>query len=186
MHLWEEKQKLENENQRLNERIIMLERAAQMDTQAAANVHEEIKKLQDEIYRLKEELEFYHGIVTSTGSAEGLKIQGMQVKKLPEDRNYRFKLILTQVTKDDKVAEGLIKITLEGLQDGAAKELNITEVLLNSSIDLSFKFKHFKRLEGSMILPEGYTPYRVSVILHSRNTKFPDVKKVFNWSEMIG
>jgi hypothetical protein len=184
--LWEENRDLEQENKQLNERIIMLERATQIDNQAAAELHEEMKRLQDEIYKLKEELVFYQGIVTASGSAEGLKIQGMQVEKLPEADHYHFKLILTHVTKDDIVAEGIIEITLEGMQNSVARELNLTEVLVNPQQDMSFKFSNFKRLEGDMILPAGFSPYRVNVRLQPKDAKLSNVKRVFNWSEMAG
>jgi len=184
--LWDQYRNKEKENKRLNERIVMLERASQVDNQATANVHEEMKRLQDEIYKLKEELVFYQGIVTTTGSAEGLKIHGMQVEKLPETHHYHFKLILTHVTKDDTVAEGGIDVTLEGMEGGLARELKLVEVLVDPQQDLSFKFRNFKRLEGIMILPEGFTPYRVNVRLQPNGAKLSSVKRVFNWSEMNG
>ena len=184
--LWEKNRNLEQENKRLNERIIMLERATEIDNRAAADLHEDLKRLQDEIYKLKEELVFYQGIVTNTGSAEGLKIQDMQVEKLPEANNYHFKLILTHITKDDIVAEGSIEILLEGIQAGTARELNIADVVLDAPLDLSFKFRNFKRVEGNMVLPEGFTPHRVNVRLQPKDAKLSNVKRIFNWSEMIG
>ena len=184
--LADENRTLELKNKHLNERIIMLERSTQIDNEAAVELHEEMKKLQDEIYNLKEELAFYQGIMTTTGSAEGLKIQGMHVEKLPETEHYHFKLILTHVTKGDMVAEGNVEITLDGMQNGVSRELNLTEVLLNPRQDLYFKFRNFKRLEGNMILPEGFTPYRVNVKLQPKDAKLSIVKRVFNWSEMTG
>ena len=185
-HLWEENRNLEQENKRLNEHIVMLERATQIDNQVAADLHEEMKRFQGEIYKLKEELVFYQGIVTATGSAAGLKIQGMQIEELPAAHNYHVKLILTHITKDDIVAEGTIEITLEGLQDGTARELNFKDVLLSPAMELSFKFRNFKRLEGDMALPEGFTPTRVSVSLNPKDAKISNVKRIFNWSELIG
>ncbi len=180
-HLWTENRNLEKENKQLRERVIMLERTTQIDSQAAAELHEEMKKLQDEIYTLKGELEFYQAIMASTSSTPGLSIQGMQI-----ENNYRFKLILTHVAKSDKVAEGTVEITLEGLQDGVAKALNLTEVMLNSTMDLSFNFKNFKRFEGTMMIPEGFTPHRVTVRLQPKDTKLSKIKRVFDWSEMLG
>jgi hypothetical protein len=184
--LWTENRNLEKENKQLRERVIMLERTTQIDSQAAAELHEEMKKLQDEIYMLKGELEFYQAIMASTSSTPGLSIQGMQIDKLPLENNYRFKLILTHVAKSDMVAEGTVEITLEGLQDGVAKVLNLTEVVLNPAIDLSFNFKNFKRFEGTMMIPEGFTPHRVTVRLQPKDTKLSKIKRVFDWSEMPG
>ena len=184
--LWDKNHNQEREIKRLNERIVMLERASQIDNQAAASLHEEMKRLQDEIYKLKEELVFYQGIVTTTGSEEGLKIHGMQVEKLPEPYHYHFKLILTHVTKDDIVVEGNMDVTLEGMQNGVARELKLKEVLLDPQQDLSFKFRNFKRLEGNMILPVGFIPYRINVKLQPKGATLFNVRRVFNWSEMNG
>lgn len=184
--LWMENRNLEKENEQLRERVIMLERTTQIDSQAAAELLEEMKKLQDEIYTLKGELEFYQAIMTSTSTTPGLSIQGMQIDRLPVENNYRFKLILTHVAKSDKVAEGTVEITLEGIQDGVAKALNITEVVINPAIDLSFSFKNFKRFESNMMIPEGFTPHRVIVRLQPKDTNLSKIKRVFDWSELLG
>ncbi len=183
--LWEINRSLEDENKELHERVIMLERTAQVDSQTAAELHEEMKKLQDEIYRLKGELEFYQGIMASTRASKGLNIQGMQIEPLPQYHNYRFKLILTNVTNSDKVAEGVIDIALEGSQDGTARLLDFKDVVLNETLDLSFKFKNFKRLEGNMILPEGFTPHRIIVRLHPKDTNLSKIERIFDWPEII-
>ena len=99
-------------------RIIMLERTTQIDSQAAAELHESLRRLQDEIYRLKGELEFYQGVMSSTSSDAGLNIQGMQVDELPGEGNYHFRLILTHVTKRDRVIEGKVDISFEGVKNG--------------------------------------------------------------------
>lgn len=182
--IWDENRDLARENTRLRERVIMLERTTQIDGQAAAELHEEMKKLQDEVFRLKGELEFYQGIMASTGSTQGLSIQGMQVERLAESNNYRFKLILTHLAKNDKVAEGTADIILEGVQGGTAKVLNIMDVVLNPAMDLSFKFKNFKRFEGNMMLPEGFVPQRVIVRLQPKDTKLSNIRKVFSWPEL--
>ncbi|MGH8120175.1 MAG: DUF6776 family protein [Gammaproteobacteria bacterium] len=184
--LWEVNRKLEQENKHLNEQIVMLERSTQIDNQAAADLHEEMKRLQDEIYKLKEELVFYQGIVTSAVSSEGLKIQSLRIVELPEKRNYHFKLILTHITKDDIVAEGMIEILLEGVQDGTVRELDISDVVVSTALDLSFKFRNFKRVVGEMALPEGFTPRQVIIRLQPKDPKLSVVRRVFNWSEILG
>ena len=184
--LWTENRTLETENKLLREQVIMLERTTQIDSQAAAELHEEMKKLQDEIYTLKGELEFYQAIMASTSTTRGLSIQGMQINRLPVENNYHFKLILTHVEKSDKVVEGTVEISLEGLQEGVAKVLNISDVVLNKAIDLSYNFKNFKRIEGNIMIPEGFTPHRVIVRLQPKDTKLSKIKRVFDWSEMLG
>jgi cell division protein FtsB len=182
--LWDENRNLVKENDKLHDRIIMLERTTQIDSQAAAELHNETKKLQDEVYELRGELEFYQNIMSSTGSSKGLSIQGMQIERLT-DNNYQFKLILTHVSKNDKVVEGNVEIVLEGLQNEVTREINITDLNINSSFDLSFKFKNFKRFEGNIVIPEGFSPLRVLVKLQPKDAKLSMIKRVFNWSEIL-
>lgn len=179
--LWEINRGLAEENKELQERVIMLERMTQIDGQTAAQLHVELKKLQDEIYNLKGELEFYQGIMASTRASKGLSIQGLLIEPLPQYHNYRFKLILIHVSKSDKAAEGIIDISLEGLQDGTAKLLDYKDVALNEALDLSFNFKNFKRLEGNMILPDGFTPHRIIIKLHPKDTKLSEIERIFDW-----
>ena len=181
--LWDENRNLVKENEKLRDHLIMLERTTQIDSQAAAELHEEVKKLQDEVYKLRGELEFYQNIMTSTGTTNGLSIQGMQIEKLT-DNNYQFKLILTHVSKKDKVIEGVAEIVLEGQQDNVTRVINITDLIINSSFDLSFKFKNFKQFEGNIMLPEGFRPLRIMVKLQPKDAKLSMIKRVFNWSEI--
>ena len=181
--LWDENSNLRKENEKLRDHLIMLERTTQIDSQAAAELHEEVKKLQDEVYKLRGELEFYQNIMTSTGTTNGLSIQGMQIERLT-DNNYQFKLILTHVSKNDKVIEGVAEIVLEGQQDDVTRVINVTDLIINSSFDLSFKFKNFKQFEGNIMLPEGFRPLRVMVKLQPKDAKLSKIKRVFNWSEI--
>lgn len=184
--LWDSNTKLENENKELREQLIKLERISQVDRQTAVNLQEDMRKLQDRIYRLKEELEFYQGIMDSASQVEGLNVQGLHIVPLSQPRSYRFKLILTHVTKSDKVTEGNIEITLEGMQDGSPKELDIGEVIVEKSFKLNYKFKHFKRLEGNVTLPEAFEPNTVSVRLQPRGEGASSKEaRVFDWKSVI-
>lgn len=183
--LWDSNTKLENENKELREQLIKLERISQVDRQTAVNLQEDMRKLQDRIYRLKEELEFYQGIMDSASKVEGLNVQGLHIVPLSQPRSYRFKLILTHVTKSDKVTEGVIEIMLEGMQDGTPKELDIRDVIIEKSFKLNYKFKHFKRLEGNVSLPEAFEPHTVSVRLQPKGQELSKVARVFDWKSVI-
>jgi len=186
MKYMEEIQALQRENEELKERIILLERTTQIDSQMAAELQESLRQQQDEIYQLKGELEFYRGVMSSTSSAAGMNIQAMQVDKLPEDGNYRFRLVLTHVTRRDRVIEGKVDIRFEGIMNGRMTTLDIRDMSQDSVMDLSFKFRNFKRFEGNINIPEGFMPQRVIVDLHPKEKRLSRITKVFNWSDMVG
>ena len=181
--LWEINSRLNDENSVLRERVIKLERMTSVDNQTATNLQEEIKNLQDEVYRLKGELEFYQGVMDSAREVEGLNVQGLHIVPLLQANNFRLKLILTHVTKSDKVAEGTIDIILEGIQGDSQKALNIQDLVIEVSLQSIYKFKHFMRLESTMMIPAGFIPHRVRVSLIPKETKLSKVVRTFEWPE---
>jgi hypothetical protein len=184
--LWEVNQGLEEENARLRERVSMLERTTSLDDQTASLLQKEIRNLQDETFRLKGELEFFQGIMEAVGEVKGLDVHGIHVRPLSAPGTYRLKLILTNVTDSDKDTEGSVSVTLEGIQKGTTRIINLRDITLDGSPELSFKFRNFKRIESNFSLPEGFSPQRVFVELQTSDPKQSKIRKPFDWPTAAG
>ena len=63
--LLETNHQLEKQNTELNDRIIMLEQTTRLDKETAVMLQKDMIALQDQIYKLKRELEFYQGVMDS-------------------------------------------------------------------------------------------------------------------------
>ena len=61
------------------------------------------------------------------------------------------------------MAAGRLSILLEGVQDDIPKTIDIRQLTLSKSLSLVFKFRSFERLEGSIMLPDGFVAHRVIV-----------------------
>jgi hypothetical protein len=185
--LGEVNQKLAQENAGLTERVLMLERAAKLDKETASLLQKNVQLLQDEIYQLKGELRFYRGIMDSTRESIGLNIQGIHVSSLPQERSYRMKLVLTNVADVDKgsrLAPVKLNVSIEGLRNGKSSYLNLQDIALEEGLELSFKFRNFKRFESDLELPAGFTPRRVLVQLQPGDGTQTMIKKAFDWPEL--
>lgn len=184
--LWQESQTMKNTIIELQERIVMLERTVQVERQTVLNFQKNMIKQQDETYKLRKELEFYQGIMTSTGESSGLKIQGMRIEKASQPRSYNFKLILTHVSKSDKVITGKLSVLLEGIQGDSSRTVDIQELDLFGSLSLSFSFSNFERIERSIMLPEGFVVHRVIVRARPEGRKKTSaIERIFDWSEAM-
>ncbi len=185
-YLWQENQTMKSTIVKLEERIVMLERTAQVEMQTITNLQQGMVKQQDEIYKLRNELDFYQGIMTSAGESKGLNIQGLHIEETSQPRSYYFKLILTHVSKSDKVAAGKLSILLEGVQGGTARTIDIRELTLSESLSLNFKFGSFERIEGSIMLPENFIVHRVIVrARQDGKRKTPEIERVFDWPQAM-
>lgn len=179
--LWDVNQGLEKENKQLREQVVILERSAQIDNQAAARLQNEMESLQDQVYRLKGELEFYEGIMSATTDSKGLNVQGFHIEATGQESIYHFKLVLTNVAKSDKVIEVTMNMSIEGMNKSGSQVLSLDQVTAGSKLNRDIKFKNFERIEGNLNFPEGFTPLRVVVELMQKGTQKSTLKRIFEW-----
>ena len=173
---------LESEIDDLREQKAVLERAAQIERKAYDELDTTLKVLQAEILELKGELAFYRGIVSPKDAAHGLHLQRFRVEPSGQANGYQYKVILTQVLKNDRSAAGVIRIKIIGLQNDQPRVLDLSQVTEKAVKELKYRFRYFQSLEGELTLPSGFTPQRVtvSVVPKDRRRKEP-FEKTFDW-----
>jgi hypothetical protein len=124
--------------------------------------------------------------MSSAGEFKGLNIQGLRIKKTSQPRSYYFSLILTHVSKSDKIAAGKLSILLEGIQDDTPRAIDIRELTLSKSLPLAFKFSSFERIEGSITLPDGFVVHRMIVRARQEGKKTtPEMERIFDWTKAM-
>lgn len=156
-------EELEAANDALTAKLAVLERAGQIDRESQSKVRGQVKELQDENLELKQELAFYRGIVSPEDRKAGLKIQSFEIGNGQEPSLFTYKLILTQVLKNDSVAQGNVVIEVEGTEGGKTVSLPLSKLVENSKDRLSFKFKFFQNFEGELRLPPGFNAEAVQL-----------------------
>ena len=184
--LWEINQNLDAENKQLKEQVVMLQRSNQIDNQVAVKLQSQIRNMQDELYDLKGELEFYQGIMSSTTDSKGLNVQGLRVERTAEKQMYNFKLVLTNVAKSGRVTEVTMDMSIEGMSEAGSRVLSLDQVIAGNQLNREIKFKNFKRIEGSLSFPDGFKPLRVVVDLQQKGYKNSTIKKIFDWPASAG
>ena len=88
--------------------------------------------------------------------------------------------------RSQSAARGTISVTIEGIQSGATRHVNLRELTLDESLDLTFKFRNFKRVESNFGLPPGFSAQRVFVELQPRDQKQSKIRKAFDWPSTAG
>ena len=168
----------------LREQVNMLQRNAQLDHETLTQAQQQLVDAQNKIYHLQQELKFYESIMDAAKRVDGLSIQGLRILASSQPLSYRCSLVLINVVEDDKVVEGTVDLSLQGVEGGKSKILNIRDVLLSDTIDLAFSFKSFRRFNWHLLLPESFTPHQVVVRLYGKNKKTVKAEKIFEWIEV--
>jgi hypothetical protein len=174
--------KLEQRQSGLREQNAVLERSGQIERQAYKQLEGAVTGLQDEILELKEELAFYRGIVSPTDVTKGLKLQDFELSRGAQERQYHFKVVLTQVLNNGTVARGNMQFEVEGLQQGELKRYTLNQISdISDSKGPSFRYKYFQILEGDFILPEGFEPIKVNLTVKPKSKAHKKLTQAFDW-----
>jgi len=164
----------------LREQIAVLERSSQIEQEAYKQLEGTVNGLQDEILELKGELAFYRGIVSPGNAKAGLTLQTFEISPTLVNGQYHYKLVLTQVLSNGVVAYGNISFSVEGSQEGQAKEYTLAQLSDNNK-ELRFRFKYFQSFEGDLVLPEGFLPSKVNLVVKPRSRKHKQLTESINW-----
>jgi len=176
---------LSEKNSKLRNKYTHLERSTFLDKQAFSDVDTTLHDLQDEILELKEEIAFYRGIVSPVETASGLNITSMEVISLGNNSGYHFKLVLTQVMKNDKTVKGKASLSVDGILDGTQKTLSLKQLSGGHIKQLKLKFKYFQNFEGDIVFPKNFIPSRLIVNIYPKGKGRSRIKKTFRWSDIV-
>lgn len=175
---------LERQNLELRDRIALLDRSTQMDQQAYQDVNNNLRALQEEVLELREEVAFYRGIVSPREASSGLRIERMELEKTPnEDSLYHYQLVLTQVLKNQRNVHGSVSFSILGTQNGQPRTLNLRSVSVQKQSSQNFKFRYFQKLDGDVLLPNGFVPRSVEVTVRPSRKK--NINQAFSWEAVV-
>jgi hypothetical protein len=174
--------RLERQNRELRQQIVILERSSEIDQQASREVRNEFASLQEELLEVRNELEFYRGIVSPGDTKAGLHIQSFDIRAGDETGSFLFLLTLTQVKRNDRYVRGVIEMEIAGLEDGENKVLVFNKLAESNTKPLSYKFRYFQNFEGEIWIPAEFEPETVRVLVKPRGKGQPaGVDKTMEW-----
>jgi len=170
----------ERQNAVLRDRIAVLTRSNEVDRRAYERVGEEFQALQREIAELREEVNFYRGIVSPRENSTGLRVERFELEKAPgQERMYHYRLVLTQVLKNQRSVRGTAFFSIEGLQAGKPQVLKLKRIAADKKTSLRFRFRYFQKFEGDIVLPKGFQPRQVTVTIQPHKRK--QIRRSYPW-----
>jgi len=172
------------DNDQLRGQAAILIQAAEIDRQAYDEVDNTLRALQTEILDLKQEVDFYRGIVSPKGG-QGLRVQEFSMTRNGEAQSYRYKLVLSQFVKNQRLIKGLVRMSIYGMQGEEQKVLVLKDITQPIKNSIGFRFKFFQELEGNVVLPEDFEPLRVEVQAAPESKRVKNIKKMFSWPELL-
>ena len=160
----------------LRQRVATLKRSDQISRNANSELQSTLAEREEEISGLRADVAFYERLVGSTGQRRGLNAH--EVVFAPESAGtWHYNVTLTQNLNRGAISKGTMRFSVEGVRAGKLASIKWDELLQKPAAPgQPFSFRYFQQLEGSVMLPEGFTPQRVRVQLNGGSDQ------VFDWS----
>ena len=78
---------------------------------------------------------------------------------------------------------GDVNFSIEGEQGGTAATLNLSELLPEeASANWPFSFRYFQDFDKDIVLPDGFTPDKITIEVRSRTRSISSIEEIYSWT----
>ncbi len=161
----------------------MIERNSRIDDDASKQLKKSLNEAQQEALELKKELAFYKSVVSPKQEKRSLAIQTIQLKR-EDNGEFRYKVMVSQRGRNDKLARGSIDIKVEGQDGDQPKTLALSDVSANAKKSTRFGFKYFQNFEGTLSLPATFTPENLRVVVTPSSYGIDKLDELYSWADL--
>jgi outer membrane murein-binding lipoprotein Lpp len=127
---------------------INIERAAQKQMAA------QVRALEAENTRLKEDLAFFESLLPADTGAGGVAIRRLKAE-IAAPNQLRYRLLVMQKGKGERDFIGNLQLVVTVVQNGKSAMMVFPDKDAGDQEKYKLGFKHYQRVEGLLTLPEG-------------------------------
>jgi hypothetical protein len=161
-----------------------------LDRKAKKEIHRQLAEQSAQIAALERDITVYRGMVSSGNNQnpQGISIGTFYVSPSEGANNYHFKLVVQKLAASDDVFDGQLSFELNGIsmEGGEERPARFPLQALSkqyTDMQIALNFKYFQNIEGDLLLPQGFTPRTVMLVVKSSNKKYPaTIEKELEWS----
>ena len=162
----------------LQQRESTLARSDQISRAANAEVQDALAERDEEIAALRADVAFYERLVGATSPRKGLGVHVAEFEPV-SGGTWRYQIMLTQTLNRGAISQGQMRFIVEGVRNGKLATVAWDELhQQRAASGQAYSFRYFQQLDGSVMLPPGFTPQRVKVTLHGDDAA---VEQAFDW-----
>lgn len=178
---------LEDRIVELKQEVALLETNREVDRESYKTVEESLSTLQAKIQEQRDAIAFYRGIVSPSDGNSGLRVQDLKLTRGREEREFNVRLVLVQAMKHDRKVSGDVNLTIAGSQGGVDTTYEYQQLLPeDADTGWAFSFRYFQDFDRQLILPDGFTPERITVEVRSRTRSISSIEESFAWNTSQG
>jgi hypothetical protein len=171
----------------LKQEIALLETNREVDRESYRQVEASLSSLQAKIQEQRDAIAFYRGIVSPSDGKSGLRVQDLKLSRGKEEREFNVRLVLVQAMTHDRKVSGDVNILIAGSQDGVDTTYALAQLTPEQADKAwAFSFRYFQDFNRQLVLPDGFTPERITVEVRSRTRSISSIEESFAWATSQG
>lgn len=113
----------------------------------------QVKTLEADNTRLKEDLAFFESLLPNATGPVGISIRRLKIDQIAPNQ-LRYRLLIMQGGKGDRRFVGSLQLMVTTLQDGKSAMMTFPAAPAEQD-KFKLSFMHYQRVEGVLTLPEG-------------------------------
>ncbi|MBI5921753.1 MAG: hypothetical protein HY847_08860 [Betaproteobacteria bacterium] len=148
---------LEKELAHLRSQADASESKLQIEHTAQQQLSRQVKLLEEENARLKEDMSVYENLALADGQEGSVSINQLRVEPDGGGSNlYRYRMLVAlQGNKKDVEFRGNLQLTISTLQDGKNVMILLPSQAEANSQQYNISFKRFRHIQGTVLIPQG-------------------------------
>jgi hypothetical protein len=150
----EKLQKLTAERDQLATTVNAAESRLDIERATEKQLVAQVKVLEAETARLKEDLMFFESLLPAGPAQAGVSIKRLRIDS-PAPMQLRYALLLMQGGKGDQEFVGNLQLAVAVVDHGKNAMMVFPDSTTQDVEKFKLSFKHYQRLEGILALPEG-------------------------------
>jgi hypothetical protein len=150
----EQVDKIKAERDQLSTTVNSAESQLNIERSAQKQLAAQVKVLEVENVRLKEDLAFFESLLPADTGAKGVSIRRLKADSIAPNQ-LRYRLLVMQGGKGEHDFVGTLQLSLTVLQGGKSAMMIFPEPNSRDTDKFKLGFKHYQRVEGVLTVPDG-------------------------------
>ena len=147
-------EKLRTERDQFSSTVNAAESQINMERSSQQQLLMQVKTLESDNARLKEDLAFFESLLPADTGPQGISIRRLKVDTVAPNQ-LRYQLLAMQGGKGERQFIGNVQLVITAIQMGKSVMITFPDLKPAELDKFKLSFKHYKRVEGVLTLPEG-------------------------------
>lgn len=167
-----ERTRLAAELAQAHQTLARVERLAQVDRRASAQIQAELVRAEAQRAELARRIEVYRRVLVPTRAAQGLGIEDVSVFHAEPDGALHYRVVLAQGVERGQAAAGTLEMTVRGRTGSAWVDLPLVSV--------PYQFHYLHVIEDALPLPAGLMAQDLKLTLRPQGAR-ASITRSFAW-----